>query len=94
MEVGVLFDAYDRHAWRLEGALGEQGFEAVRNAPYSGMDGLIYAAQRHGRTHDIAYLELEVRQDLIDTPKKALATGERIAAALSCYAPDPAGVQF
>ena len=89
MEVGVLFDAHDEHAWRLEGALAEQGFEAVLNAPYSGHDGLIYAAQRHGRAHDLVYLELEVRQDLIDTTAKALATGRRIARALATFAPPP-----
>ncbi|MDJ0868828.1 MAG: N-formylglutamate amidohydrolase [Myxococcota bacterium] len=87
MEIGVLFDAYDEHAWRLEGALAEQGFETVLNAPYSGFDGLIYAAQRHGRAHDLVYLELEVRQDLIDTPAKAGAVGKRIAEALAVYAP-------
>jgi predicted N-formylglutamate amidohydrolase len=89
MEIGILFDDYDEHAWRLEGALAEQGFETVLNAPYSGRDGLIYAAQRHGRACGLVYLELEVRQDLIDTPEKARATGRRIATALEVYAPDP-----
>jgi predicted N-formylglutamate amidohydrolase len=87
MEVGVLFDDHDLHAWHLEGALAEEGFESVLNAPYSGRDGLIYSAQRHGRAHELVYLELEVRQDLIDTPEKALATGRRIARALESYAP-------
>jgi len=87
MEVGVLFDAHEEHAWRLEGALAEQGFETVLNAPYSGRDGMIYSAQRHGTEHDIVYLELEVRQDLIDTRAKALVTGRRIAGALAHYAP-------
>ena len=89
MEIGVLFDAHHEHAWRLEGALAEQGFETVLNAPYSGCDGMIYSAQRHGTAHDIVYLELEVRQDLINTPAKALAAGRRIAQALAHYAPDP-----
>jgi predicted N-formylglutamate amidohydrolase len=62
-------------------------FESVLNAPYSGRDGLIYSAQRHGRAHELVYLELEVRQDLIDSPEKALATGRRIARALASYAP-------
>ena len=87
MEVGVLFDDYDLLAWHLEGALAEEGFESVLNAPYSGRDGLIYSAQRHGRAHDLVYLELEVRQDLIDTPERALAAGRRIARALASYAP-------
>lgn len=87
MEVGVLFDVHHDHAFRLEGALAEQGFEAVLNAPYSALDGLIYSAQRHGRTHDLPYLELEVRQDLIDTPEKARSIAVRIARALRVYAP-------
>ena len=77
MEVGVLFDVYHELAWRLEGALAEQGFAAVLNAPYSGLDGLIYSAQRHGRSHGLAYLEMEVRQDLIDTPVKAQEVASR-----------------
>lgn len=87
MEVGVLFDIHHEHAWRLEGALAEQGFESALNAPYSGLDGLIYSARRHGRTHDLPYLELEVRQDLIDSAEKARAVARRLAAALESYAP-------
>jgi predicted N-formylglutamate amidohydrolase len=87
MEVGVLFDAYDEQAWQLEGALAEQGFEAVLNAPYSGRDGLIYSAQRHGRRFDLVYLELEVRQDLIDTPEKVAKVAPRLARALEAYKP-------
>jgi len=87
MEVGVLFDAHDLHAWRLEGALAEQGFEVALNAPYSGADGLIYAAQRHGRAHQLVYLELEVRQDLIDSAEGARTVGSRIARALASFAP-------
>lgn len=87
MEVGVLFDAHDEHAWRLEGALAAQGFAAALNAPYSGKDGLIYSARRHGRAHGLVYLELEVRQDLIDSPEKARAVAQRIARALETFAP-------
>ena len=89
MEVGVLFDAWDEHAWRLEGALAAEGFAAVQNAPYSGFDGLIYSASRHGRAHGLVYLELEVRQDLIDEPPKARAIAKRIARALDAFAPPP-----
>ena len=83
MEIGVLFDAHDEHAWRLEGALAAEGFEVALNAPYSGKDGLIYSARRHGRAHGLVYLELEVRQDLIDSRAKAEAVAERVARALS-----------
>jgi predicted N-formylglutamate amidohydrolase len=36
----------------------------------------------HGRRHSIEYIELEIRQDLIDAPARAAAVAERIAAAL------------
>jgi predicted N-formylglutamate amidohydrolase len=90
MEVGVLFDRYDELAWRLEGALAEQGFETALNAPYSGRDGLIHAAQRHGAAHGLEYLELEVRQDLIDTAERAARVALRVARALESFAPGPA----
>ena len=89
MEVGVLFDAWDEHAWRLEGALAAEGFAVALNAPYTGFDGLIYAARRHGRAHGLVYLELEVRQDLIDAPAKAHAVADRIARALDAFSPAP-----
>lgn len=82
MEVGVLFDAHDEHAWRLEGALAAEGFAVALNAPYSGKDGLIYSARRHGRAHGLVYLELEVRQDLIESEVKARGVADRIARAL------------
>jgi predicted N-formylglutamate amidohydrolase len=84
MEVGVLFDDFDERAWRLQQALSAAGFEAALNAPYSGKppDRLIHAAHTHGRRHSIEYLELEIRQDLIDAPARAAAVAERIAAAL------------
>lgn len=91
MEVGVLFDIHDEPAWLLESALAKQGFESALNAPYSGQDGLIYAANRHGAAHGLVYLELEVRQDLIDTPAKAADAGARIARALESYAPTASG---
>lgn len=89
MEVGVLFDAFDEDAWILENALADQGFESALNAPYSGRppDNLIYSAKRHGEAHGIEYLELEIRQDLLDTEAKARAVAERIATALQVVRP-------
>jgi len=85
MEVGILFDAWDELAFQLQGALGEQGFETALNAPYSAHDGLIHSAQRHGSTHGVIYLELEVRQDLIDTREKADGVAKRVGVALEVY---------
>lgn len=87
MEIGVLFNEHDECAWHLEEALQEQGFETVLNAPYSGKppERLIYSAERHGRALDVVYLELEIRQDLIDAPDKAADVGARISLALDRY---------
>ena len=88
----MLFDDHEAHAERLADALAGEGFAVARNEPYSGYAGLIYAARRHGRAHGIPYLELEVRNDLIDTPARAAAAAERIARALAAYAPAARGV--
>ena len=82
MEVGILFDRYQPIAERLALELGREGFTTALNAPYSGMDGLIFAAQRHGQAHNVVYLELEVRQDLIGDEASAIAVADRIGAAL------------
>lgn len=82
LEVGVLFDVHDDYAEALAAAIAEQGFATALNEPYSGNDDMIYAARRHGQTHDILYVEIEIRQDLIATPETAAEVGERIATAL------------
>ncbi len=87
IEVGVLYDAHEHHAEVLAHALAAEGFAVAHNEPYSGYEGMIYSANRHGTTHEIPYLELEVRSDLIDTPARADAVAERIARALAVYAP-------
>lgn len=87
LEVGVLFDVHEEHARTLRAALDREGFATALNEPYSGHAGLIYAASRHGRAHGVAYLELEVRQDLVDTPERARAVGARVARALAAFAP-------
>jgi predicted N-formylglutamate amidohydrolase len=87
MEVGVLYDAHEDHAHALADALAGEGFAVAHNEPYSGYEGLMYAASYHGRTHGAPYLELEVRSDLIDAPGRAEAVAERVARALGVYAP-------
>jgi predicted N-formylglutamate amidohydrolase len=87
MDVGILFDDFDELAWGLQSSVAEQGFETELNAPYSGRDGMIYAARRHGLAHGLVYVELEVRQDLLATPSEAAAVADRLAVALSSFAP-------
>jgi predicted N-formylglutamate amidohydrolase len=68
MDVGVLFDDHRPLAETLAALLGDRGLRPALNEPYSGYDGLIYSANRQGRAHAVAYLELEVRQDLLLDP--------------------------
>lgn len=92
MEIGVLFDDFDREAWELEQALERAGFAAALNAPYTGKPpaGLIYSPRRHGQRAGIKYLELEIRHDLIDQPERAREVAARIAAALEVFRPGQA----
>ncbi|MBK07634.1 MAG: hypothetical protein CL920_10425 [Deltaproteobacteria bacterium] len=82
MEIGVLYDDHEAIAKRVATLFEEEGFVTALNEPYSGFDHLIYSANRHGRAHNLIYLEFEVRQDLIDTPEKAKKVGSRIAKVL------------
>ena len=64
VEVGVLFDKQEALANELAEAIAAAGFATALNEPWSGREGLIYAAERHAGAHGRKALELEVRQDL------------------------------
>lgn len=83
MEAGVLYDAHDELAETWFDAIRAAGVVVAKNEPYSGKAGLIYSAKRHGDRHGLPYLELELRQDLIDTPERARAWAERLAPTLT-----------
>lgn len=82
MEAGVLFDRFDEMALRWVETLRAQGIRTEANAPYSGKDGLIYSAARHGDTHSLPYLELEVRQDLIRSSRQVQGLARKIWASI------------
>ncbi|MFW6050104.1 MAG: N-formylglutamate amidohydrolase [Myxococcota bacterium] len=69
LEVGVLFDEEEALAARVAEAVGQVGFRVALNEPYSGKEGLIYAADRHARRHGRRALEIEMRQDLAVRPQ-------------------------
>lgn len=83
VEAGVLFDQHDDVAARLVTTLNDAGLRTEANAPYSGKDGLIYSAQRHGTTHGVAYLEIELRQDLLASREGARKVAGQVAQALA-----------
>ncbi len=80
LEVGVLFDHHDEFGETLATAIEGAGFDTRLNEPYTGKppQGLIYSAGSHGASQDVPYLELEIRQDLLDTPDKAKAVAARL----------------
>jgi predicted N-formylglutamate amidohydrolase len=82
LEFGVLFDDFEEFAIDLEREVSQRGFESGLNVPYSGANGMMYSPYRHGIQHDIPYIELEVRQDLLDTPEKVADVAARFIAAL------------
>lgn len=68
-DAGVLFDDHGPAARRLARTLRTAGLTVRYNAPYSGMAGLMYAADRHGRHHALTCLELEVNQGRLAEPR-------------------------
>lgn len=67
LDLGVLFDETDTGAAAelLDGLRAATGRSVGLNVPWSGLEGLVYSVARHGGDHDLPYLELEVRDDLL-----------------------------
>lgn len=82
VEMGVLFDTHEDLARRLGADLAAMGWDTRLNQPWSGLDGLIYAANRHGQAQGVPYLELEIRQDLIADDADAEQVAARLVPAL------------
>lgn len=83
LEVGVLFDEnYEHLAYKMGAWIEQEGLITEYNEPYSGMGGMMYSIWRHGNHFGLPYLELEIRQDLIDTREKAHAMADRILPSL------------
>lgn len=81
-DLGVLFDHFEDLAKELAAALSLEGFSARLNQPYSGREGLIYSAARHGSAHGIPYLELEVNQRLLRDERTVAAVAAGVARSL------------
>jgi predicted N-formylglutamate amidohydrolase len=62
-DMGVLYTDHKELAWQMGRGLRADGFEVRYNKPYSGLEGLMYAADRHGSHHRLPCLELEVNQE-------------------------------
>ncbi|WOK36638.1 N-formylglutamate amidohydrolase [Sphingomonas sp. C3-2] len=77
-QIGVLYNEDDRAARQAIPMFSAAGAETGDNLPYSGKV-LNATMNLHGEDGGIAYLGLEVRQDLISTPTGVAKWGEIIA---------------
>lgn len=67
-QVGVLYNQDDRAARIAIPLLAAEGLNVGDNLPYSGRD-LNYTMNRHAEAEGRAYLGVELRQDLVQTPQ-------------------------
>ncbi len=84
-DIGVLFDDHEAHAEQLADGLRRNGFSVRMNQPYSGLDGLIFSAQSHGRRFGREYLELEINNALLVDESSARTMAKRIAGAVAHF---------
>lgn len=75
VEVGVLYDTYEKEAYQLLEGFKNHGFDARLNQPWSGVNGMMFSPHKHGTRHNLVNLELEVRQDLIGNEDQAQGFG-------------------
>lgn len=90
VEIGVLYDREDELAEAFARGMTERGLNVRMNEPYSGKEGLIYAATRHALAAGRRALEIEVRNDLASDPAWRAAHVPAIAAALDALVPTTA----
>lgn len=82
MDVGVLFHPYEGIARRFAKEIEAEGLKVALNEPYSARNGLMYAATRHGTSHNVVHLELEVNQRCIGNAADARKMGTMLTRAL------------
>ena len=83
MDIGVLFDRDEELAHICTKLLRQEGFFVEENQPYSGKNGLIYSAHRHGTEKQIPYIELEFNQSILCTPQRIERVAHKVSRVLS-----------
>ncbi len=84
MHVGVLYNKNDRLARIMLDLLRAEGDLVVGdNAPYAITDDSDYSVPVHGEKRGLPHVEIEIRQDLIESPEGQRAWGERFARLLT-----------
>ena len=82
-DAGVLYDAHRGLAHRLGRSIRAGGLDVRYNQPYSGMAGLMYAADRHGTHYGLPCIELEFNQGLFRRRGAAKRLGRIVADSLA-----------
>ena len=80
--IGILYNHDDRAARTALAWLDERGIHAGDNLPYSGRD-LNYTMNRHAEANGIAYLGIEIRQDLLADADGIAAWAARLVALIA-----------
>ena len=84
MQVGMLYNNDPRLALILLDLLRQEGDLTVGdNAPYAITDDSDYSVPTHGEKRGLPHIEIEIRQDLIDTPEGQEAWAQRFARILT-----------
>ena len=84
MQVGMLYNKDPRLALILLDLLRQEGDLTVGdNAPYAITDDSDYSVPTHGEKRGLPHIEIEIRQDLIDTPEGQEAWAQRFARILT-----------
>ena len=81
-DLGVLFDRYADLAQKFGQLLSQTGYRVRYNEPYSGYDGLIFSACRHGEHNHLVYLEIEMNQGLLLNPAGIAEMGQKLSQVL------------
>ena len=90
IDIGVLFSEFGGLAQQLAEQLRMEGYTLALNQPYSAANGMAYSVERHGQSYGLPFLELEINQARIGTPKEARKVGRDLAQAISrLVLPDP-----
>jgi predicted N-formylglutamate amidohydrolase len=79
--VGILYNEDERAARPMIAALRGQGMLVGDNEPYSGRE-LNYTMNRHAERRGLPYINIEVRQDLLETAEDIEGWAERLADAV------------
>lgn len=82
-EIGVLFREHASVARSLGRALARAGLRVRYNEPYSGLEGMMYSAERHGSQHALPCIELELNQRMLGEARALARISRTLSEALS-----------